>query len=70
MPDGDLGARVVAWIVMAPGKASDSEALQRHCRRHLAGFKQPREFRFVEALPRTASGKLQRLRLVEVAATE
>ena len=58
--DGDLGARVVAWIVTAPGRTPDREALQRHCRRHLAGFKQPREFRFVEALPRTASGKLQR----------
>ena len=64
VPDDDLGARVVAWIVAAPGKARDSEALLRHCRRHLAGFKQPREFRFVEALPRTASGKLQRRRLL------
>jgi acyl-coenzyme A synthetase/AMP-(fatty) acid ligase len=44
--------------------------LQRHCRTHLAGFKQPREFRFVEALPRTASGKLQRRRLVESGATD
>jgi O-succinylbenzoic acid--CoA ligase len=65
VPDGDLGARVVAWIVIAPGKAPDSEALQRHCRRHLAGFKQPREFRFVEALPRNAAGKLLRRRLGE-----
>jgi O-succinylbenzoic acid--CoA ligase len=65
VPDGDLGARVVAWIVAAPGKAPDRELLQRHCRRHLAGYKQPREFRLVEALPRTASGKLQRRRLGE-----
>jgi O-succinylbenzoic acid--CoA ligase len=65
LPDGDLGARVVAWVVAARGKTPDGEALQRHCRRHLAGFKQPREFRFVEALPRTASGKLQRRRLLE-----
>jgi O-succinylbenzoic acid--CoA ligase len=65
VPDGDLGARVVAWIVAARGTTLDCESLQRHCRRHLAGFKQPREFRFVEALPRTASGKLQRRRLLE-----
>jgi O-succinylbenzoic acid--CoA ligase len=64
VPDADLGARVVAWIVAVPGRAPDREALQRHCRRHLAGYKQPRELRFVEALPRTASGKLQRRRLV------
>jgi acyl-CoA synthetase (AMP-forming)/AMP-acid ligase II len=63
MPDTDLGARVVAWIVAVPGAAPDDEALRRHCRERLAGFKQPREFRRVEALPRNAAGKLQRRRL-------
>jgi O-succinylbenzoic acid--CoA ligase len=62
--DADLGARVVAWIVTAPGTTLDVEALQRHCRGRLAGFKQPREFRCVDALPRNAAGKLQRKRLV------
>ncbi len=70
VPDDDLGARVVAWIVATPGKSLDGETLQRHCRRHLAGFKQPREFRFVESLPRTASGKLQRRRLPGGPATD
>jgi O-succinylbenzoic acid--CoA ligase len=65
VPDDDLGARVVAWIVPVPGAAPEVEALQRHCRRCLAGYKQPREFRFVEALPRNAAGKLQRRRLGE-----
>ena len=65
VPDADLGARVVAWVVAAPGKAPDVEALQRHCRSRLAGFKQPREIRYVEALPRNAAGKLQRSRLRE-----
>jgi O-succinylbenzoic acid--CoA ligase len=63
IPDVDLGARVVAWIVAAPGTAPDVDSLQRHCRSRLAGFKQPREFRYVEALPRNAAGKLQRNRL-------
>jgi len=61
--DADLGARVVAWVVMKAGCAASIEMLQRHCRGRLAGFKQPREFRFVEALPRNAAGKLQRWRL-------
>jgi o-succinylbenzoate---CoA ligase len=65
IPDADLGARVVAWIVTAPGTTPDVEALQRYCRGRLAGFKQPREFRCVEALPRNAAGKLQRKRLVD-----
>jgi O-succinylbenzoic acid--CoA ligase len=63
IPDADLGARVVAWVVTAPGTAPDVDSLQRHCRSRLAGFKQPREFRYVDALPRNAAGKLQRNRL-------
>jgi len=63
VPDADLGARVVAWVVAAPDAAPDVAALQRHCRSRLAGFKQPREFRYVDALPRNAAGKLQRSRL-------
>jgi O-succinylbenzoic acid--CoA ligase len=66
VPDVDLGKRVVAWIVVAPGAAPDVEALRRHCRGRLAGFKQPREFRFVGALPRNAAGKLQRRLLPDV----
>ena len=58
--DPDLGARVVAWIVAAPGTSPQIEALQQHCRDRLAGFKQPRECRFVDSLPRNAAGKLQR----------
>ena len=61
--DPDLGAQVVAWIVAVPGTSLQVEALQQHCRDHLAGFKQPREFRFVDCLPRNAAGKLQRRRL-------
>jgi len=60
MPDDDFGARVVAWIVTVPGGALDAEALRSYCRERLAGFKQPREFRFVGSLPRNAAGKLLR----------
>ncbi len=65
VPDADLGARVVAWIVADPGTAPDAAVLAAFCRERLAGFKCPREFRFVQELPRTAAGKLQRRRLVE-----
>jgi O-succinylbenzoic acid--CoA ligase len=58
--DPDLGARVVAWIVVAPGARLSAGELARHCRQRLAGFKQPRAYRFVDALPRNAAGKLQR----------
>lgn len=65
VPDGDLGARVIAWVVVASGAAPDVAELHRHCRSRLAGFKQPREIRYVDALPRNAAGKLQRSRLRE-----
>jgi O-succinylbenzoic acid--CoA ligase len=67
VPDPDLGSRVVAWIVSATGAAPDLESLRLHCRERLAGFKQPREFRFVTELPRNSLGKLQRRRLSEAA---
>jgi O-succinylbenzoic acid--CoA ligase len=61
--DADLGTRVVAWIVTRAGCSASVESLQHHCRARLAGFKQPREFRFVAALPRNAAGKLLRRQL-------
>jgi O-succinylbenzoic acid--CoA ligase len=64
--DEDLGSRVVAWIVVNDAATVDSQALAEHCRARLAGFKRPREFRFVSALPRTAAGKLQRRRLPDL----
>ena len=63
LADADLGARVVAWIVVVAGATLDVESLRRHCRERLAGYKQPREFRCVAELPRNAAGKLQRRRL-------
>ncbi|MGO4843116.1 hypothetical protein AB4144_63675 [Rhizobiaceae sp. 2RAB30] len=45
---------------MEPGKALDGPALADHCSQHLARFKIPRHFHEVEALPRTASGKIQK----------
>jgi O-succinylbenzoic acid--CoA ligase len=61
--DADLGARVVAWVVVANGASVAETDLVQHCRARLAGFKVPREFRFVDALPRNAAGKLLRREL-------
>lgn len=68
VPDDDLGSRVVAWLVLQPDVVPDTQALARFCRGQLAGFKVPREFRFVGALPRTAAGKLRRAELLSVVA--
>jgi O-succinylbenzoic acid--CoA ligase len=64
--DADLGARVAAWIVVKDGSAIDARALSEHCAARLAGYKRPRDFRFVKTLPRTAAGKLQRRLLTDL----
>jgi o-succinylbenzoate---CoA ligase len=66
VPDADLGSMVVAWIVASGAATVDSQELAEFCRARLAGFKCPREFHLVRALPRTAAGKLQRRRLTDL----
>ena len=61
-PDSDRGEIVLAFVVVADQVGE--EELLRHCRARLAAFKVPRAVRFVAELPRTASGKPQRGRLV------
>jgi acyl-CoA synthetase (AMP-forming)/AMP-acid ligase II len=61
-PDERLGHRVVAVVV---GTATEAE-LDAHCLASpLARFKRPREYRFVDALPKSASGKILRRLLRE-----
>ena len=58
MPDADLGEAVVAVVVAPAPRRVDERELLAHCAAHLSYFKIPRSVRFVEALPRTASGKI------------
>jgi Acyl-CoA synthetases (AMP-forming)/AMP-acid ligases II len=57
-PSEEWGEAVTAFIVLAPGATFDAEALERHCRQTLAGFKIPRQWRVVSELPRNAAGKV------------
>ncbi len=64
--DARYGARPVAWFVPAPETpAPTPDELLAFCRSRLAAFKLPVAFHRVEALPRTAAGKLKRFLLVE-----
>lgn len=49
-----------AYIVAKPGAAPDATAIKAFAARHLAAYKCPREVIFVDALPRTANGKVKR----------
>ncbi|MER6785362.1 AMP-binding protein [Streptomyces sp. NPDC000658] len=62
-PDERRGQVVVAFVVLREGARRDTEALRAFLRQELAPYKCPREFVLLDALPRTATGKLQRFRL-------
>ncbi|MBN0049052.1 AMP-binding protein [Streptomyces actuosus] len=62
-PDEDRGQVVVAHTVLREGAPRDAEALRAFVKSELAPYKCPREIVFLEALPRTATGKLQRFKL-------
>jgi acyl-CoA synthetase (AMP-forming)/AMP-acid ligase II len=62
IPDDKWGELVTALIVRREEELTQ-EAIIAHCREHLAGFKCPKRVEFVEALPRTATGKVQKFRL-------
>jgi malonyl-CoA/methylmalonyl-CoA synthetase len=62
-PDADLGERVVAWVVRAPGTEATGDALTSHVAGLLASHKRPREVHFVDELPRNALGKVMKKRL-------
>jgi fatty-acyl-CoA synthase len=57
----------VAYVIARAGRRIDAAALKTHLSSQLARFKVPREFVFVEDLPRTALGKVQHFRLKQMA---
>lgn len=59
---------VAAFVVPAPGRPPDSQALMAYAADRLARYKCPREVRYVESLPRTTNGKLRRRDLSQAAA--
>ncbi len=65
-PDERKGETVVAWVVPADGRAPGdalADELRGYCLDELAAYKHPRVVRFLDALPRTASGKVRKFEL-------
>lgn len=58
LPDPKWGEKVTAVVIRSAGSAATPEELIAHCRTLIAGYKVPKEVRFVEALPMTATGKI------------
>ena len=69
--DRDGLTKPLAFVVLREGGAGSpdlAKALQQFVRERLAEYKRPRWVRFVAALPKTATGKIQRFKLRELAA--
>jgi acetyl-CoA synthetase/medium-chain acyl-CoA synthetase len=65
-PDPDRGSIVKAFVVLRPGAPRDVgqvARLQEHVKRVTAPYKYPRAIEFVDALPKTVSGKIRRVEL-------
>lgn len=58
--DPSWGQVPLALIVPKAGRSFDEQAVLEHCRRYLAGYKVPRQFRLVESLPMAGPGKVDR----------
>ncbi|WP_457935610.1 benzoate-CoA ligase family protein [Mesorhizobium sp. 10J20-29] len=68
VPDTERGQIVEAHVVLVAGIAADEltrKRLQDHVKAVIAPYKYPRSVKFVEALPKTQTGKIQRFRLKE-----
>jgi acetyl-CoA synthetase len=62
-PDAERGAVVKAFVVLAAGRTGSPELiaeLQQHVRGKLAPYEYPKEIEFIDALPMTTTGKVQR----------
>jgi acyl-CoA synthetase (AMP-forming)/AMP-acid ligase II len=64
VPDEQWGQKVVAFVVLRPGKGASAEELVKFCRQRLASFKKPEIIRFVKELPKSPLGKILKKELV------
>jgi benzoate-CoA ligase len=63
--DADGLTRAKAFVVLKPGARVDDDTLKTFVKERLAPYKYPRQIEFLEELPKTATGKIQRFRLRE-----
>ena len=69
IPDRHYGQEIMACVVVRDGQRCSEQELLDFCSRELGRYKTPKMIRFVDDLPRGPSGKVQRLRLADLAST-
>jgi fatty-acyl-CoA synthase len=70
VPDEAYGEEVMAWVILKPGEGATPDEFREFCRGQIAHYKVPRYWKFVETLPMTVTGKIQKFRLREMAIDE
>jgi 2-aminobenzoate-CoA ligase len=66
LPDAERGQVVTAFVVLKAGVEGDAACIKRlqdHVKAAIAPYKYPRSVKFVDALPKTQTGKIQRFKL-------
>jgi acyl-CoA synthetase (AMP-forming)/AMP-acid ligase II len=66
VPHDIYGEEVEAVVALKDGESAEALEIISFCREQLADFKVPKAIRFVPAIPRSATGKIQRRRLLEM----
>lgn len=64
-PHPVLGEDVLAFVVLTEGSTTGPDELRAHCEPRIADYKVPREFIFIDALPRNPTGKILKRELRE-----
>jgi fatty-acyl-CoA synthase len=65
VPDARWGEVPKALVVLKPGQRAEEQELITFCRDRMAHFKAPKSVEFVDTLPKTATGKVQKFALRE-----
>ncbi|MCZ7564839.1 MAG: AMP-binding protein [Burkholderiales bacterium] len=69
-PNPEWGEEIVAVVVRTPGTPVAAEELDRLCLAHIARYKRPRDYRFVDELPKNNYGKILKTELRDALARE
>ncbi|MBN8473633.1 AMP-binding protein [Sulfuritalea sp.] len=68
IPDDNYGQEIMACVVLKPDRTCSEAELREYCQGTLGSYKTPRLFRFVKELPKGPSGKVQRLKMLDLLA--
>jgi acyl-CoA synthetase (AMP-forming)/AMP-acid ligase II len=69
VPHDIYGEEVEAVVALKAGETAEAAEIIGYCRQQLADFKVPKNIRFVPVIPRSATGKIQRRRLLDLLGT-